>query len=117
MIPYFIQRATPSDDGRNENITITTGSCEKLTLKTDIITAITTNIYEFCSEQYGYDIKITSYNNFCKQFWEIAGYRMTYWYQIYRVFYFENNEWIEWDILDNADEIYSFYVESFADKS
>jgi len=114
MIPYFIQRAVPNDDIRNENINITTGCSEKQTLKKDIITSITTNMYEFCSEQYGYDIRITSYYNFCNQFWEIAGYKLAYWQQIYRVFYFENNEWIEWDVLENADEIYGFYAESYS---
>jgi hypothetical protein len=109
MIPYFIQQAVPTDDMRNNNIVITTGCSETHKLKEEIITSITTHMYEFCSEQYGHDIRITSYNNFCKQFWEIAGYKMHYWQQIYRAFYFENNEWSEWDVLENADEIYGFY--------
>jgi hypothetical protein len=71
--------------------------------------SITTNMYEFCSEKYGYDIRITSYHNFCNQFWEIAGYEINYWQEIYKVFYFENNKWVEWDISENANEIYNFY--------
>jgi len=117
MIPYFIQRATPCDDIRQDNIYTSPGFSEKDNMENEIITTITTFMYEFCSEKYGYDIKITSYDNFCNQFWEIAGYKITYWQQIFKVFYFENNEWIEWDILEHAGEIYDFYTESFNDKS
>lgn len=110
MIPYFILKASPSDDIRKDNIVTTMGSCEKDKLDEEIITSITTDMYEFCSEQYGYDIKITSYANFCNQFWEITGFQITYWQQIYRVFYFENDKWIEWDILEHAYDIYDYYT-------
>jgi len=33
--------------------------------------------------------------------------------KIYKIFYFENNEWIEWDISENADKIYDFYVNTY----
>uniref|UniRef100_A0A6C0JZ43 Uncharacterized protein n=1 Tax=viral metagenome TaxID=1070528 RepID=A0A6C0JZ43_9ZZZZ len=50
MIPYFIQRATPSDDIREDNIDTTPGCSEKDNMENEIITTITTFMYEFCSE-------------------------------------------------------------------
>ena len=113
MIPYFIQRATPSDDIRKDNIHSSPGLSEKDNMENEIITSITTFMYEFCSEKYGYDIKITSYEDFCNQFWEITEFQIRYWQQIFKVLYFENNEWTEWDISENADKIYDFYVNTY----
>ena len=110
MIPYFIQTATPSDDIQEDNIYTTPGFSEKDNMENEIITTITSYMYEFCSEN---DIKITSYDNFCKQFWELSEFQIRYWQQIFKVFYFENNEWLEWDILENADKIYDFYVNTY----
>jgi hypothetical protein len=113
MIPYFIQRAIPNDDIREDNIDTTTGFSNKENIDNEIITSITTFMYEFCSEKYGYDIKITSYEDFCNQFWEISEFKIRYWQQIFKVFYFENNKWTEWDIQENANKIYDFYVNTY----
>lgn len=115
MIPYFIQRATPNNDIREDNIDTTPGCCLRDNMDNEIITSITTIMYEFCSEKYGYNIKITSYDDFCNQYWKIAEFKIRYWQQIFKVFYFENNKWIEWDILENADKIYDFYVSTYLD--
>lgn len=69
-------------------------------------------MYEFCSEEYGHDIKITSYDDFCDKYWEITEIRIRGWYNVFRVYYFET-KWIEWNIEDYKDEIYVSYVAKF----
>jgi hypothetical protein len=109
MIPYFIQRVYPSTDIRDDNVGVIYDCSEKNKLNENIINTINNIIYEFCSEEYGHGIKITSYNDFCNQYWEIIGFRIKGWDNIFRVYYFETT-WIEWNIEDYLDQIYISYV-------
>ena len=109
MIPYYIQQACSSDDVREANVYVTRGSCVKSNLNEMIINHIVNEMYEFCSEEYGHNIKITSYDDFCDQYWKIIEIKLHGWYDIFRVYYFEN-EWIKWDISDYKKEIYDEYV-------
>ena len=105
-IPYSIQRAYPSDDIRDSN-TYTNYYCiEKEKLKETIINTIIEFVYEFCCEDIGHNIQITSYNDFCDKFWE--PFMVRGWYYIFKVYYFED-KWIEWDVEEYQEQIYLAY--------
>ena len=116
MIPYYIQQASSSDDVRDANIYITRGSCVKSNLNEMIINHIVNEMYEFCSEEYGHNITITSYDDFCDKYWQIKEIHIRGWYDIFRIYYFEN-DWIEWNISDYKEEIYNKYLHLCTDKN
>lgn len=116
MIPYFIQEASPNEDGRCQNIYIEFNSCKKDELNETFIHCITSIMHEFCSKSYGHGIKINSYDDFCKQYWKIHQFQIKHWYSVVRVHYFENNDWFEWNIEDYKDQIYSAYLSRFPDE-
>lgn len=68
MIPYCIHYASAVDDGRDNNIFITNECCKKEKIDSCIISFIIEFMYEFCNEEYGYNITISSYDNFCQQY-------------------------------------------------
>jgi hypothetical protein len=113
-IPYYICRAKPSEDIQTNNIiNITNCSAEKDNLKDDIIDFIVEDMYEFCSSEYGHNISISSYDDYCNKYWEFIGYQIHHWWYIYSVKYFEDNKWISWNVEENGDDIYIRYVERF----
>jgi hypothetical protein len=109
-IPYYIQYAAPNDDGRYNNIFTTHEYCEKDKLHDEIIIFIINYMYEFCSEDCGHNIIINSYDDFCEKYWELHCIKMIYWENIFQIYYFENDKWIEWNIEDHKDEIYRLYL-------
>ena len=109
-IPYYIQYAAPNDDGRYNNIFTTHDYCKKEQLYNEIIIFIINYMYEFCSAECGYNIIINSYDNFCEKYWELNCIKMRYWENIFQIYYFENDKWIEWNIEDYKDEIYRLYL-------
>jgi hypothetical protein len=109
MIPYYIQYAIPNDDERNNNIFISHDFCEKDNLDDEIIMFIINYMDEFCSEDYGHNLIIKSYDDFCELYWKIHGVKMRYWDNIFQIYYFENNKWIEWIIDDHKEIINSAY--------
>jgi len=109
MIPYYIQKASSSEDTRDQNICVTHNCCVKSNMNEKIIDYIVNEMYEFCSVEYGYGIKIKSYDDFCDQYWAIREIKLHGWYDIFDVYYFEN-EWIKWNISDYKKEIYDEYV-------
>lgn len=113
MIPYFIQQANSSDDTRCNNIYTTYNCSEKDTINEHIIHYIINIMYEFCSDKYGHNIKITSYDDFCNKYWKIKGNIIDGWYSIFRIYYFENN-WIEWNIEDHKEQIYISYINNYS---
>lgn len=113
MIPYFIQQASPDEDTRFANIYTQFDSCEMQKLHETFIRYITNIMYEFCSENYGHGVKIRSYDDFCYQYWKIHENEMKGWYSIFRVYYFFENDWIEWNIENYKDTIYSSYLSRF----
>jgi hypothetical protein len=109
MIPYYVQNAFPNDDMRNSNIHIEHGCIEREKLNEKIISIIIEFMNDFCCEDSGHDIKITSYKDFCEKFWEIAEYKISGWYYVFNICYFED-KWIEWDIEKYQHQIYNEYL-------
>lgn len=112
MISYCIEQVFPSDDERNNNVISTYDSCKKDELTQKIINYIIEFMYEFCSEDYGHGIKIISYDDFCNKFWEINGFKINGWNQLFRIYYFEK-KWKEWKIDEFKEEIYIKYIDKF----
>jgi hypothetical protein len=112
MIPYTIQFANPSEDSRVDNIDTTHGCSEKDNLFENIIDYIINIMYEFCSEEYGHNFKITSYDDFCHEYWQQHVVIIEGWYYVFNVKYFENG-WIEWDAQHHKDEIFASYKNKY----
>ncbi len=113
MIPYVIQQSRPNEDCRDNNIVSDFSSCDIAKLDEEIINYIIQVMYEFCSEKYGHGIKISSYDDFCEQYWNISGLQIRYWYEVFNVTYFKNNKWISWNIDEHKEEIYNQYVNKY----
>jgi hypothetical protein len=111
MIPYVIEHSYPSDDINEHNIDTSYHSSEKDKLNETIIYSLIEIMYQFCSEEYGNGIKITSYDNFCYQYWKKMEIKMDNFYVFY-IKYFEN-DWKEWNVEDYKEEIYISYVSKF----
>ena len=115
MVPYIIERAYPSDDMRDNNIIIYEGCCEKKSLDEEIMNYISENMDEFCSKDYGHDLKINSFNDFCNKYWDIAEYKIRGWDEIFRIYIFID-KWFEWSINDNKDKIFIYYKNKYINK-
>lgn len=111
MIPYVIEHSCPSDDIDERNIDTIYNSCEKDKLNETIVSTLIEIMYRFCSEEYGHGIKITSYDDFCYQYWEKMEIKMEN-FHVFYIKYFEN-DWKEWNIEDYKEEIYISYVHKF----
>jgi hypothetical protein len=111
MIPYVIEQSNPSDDIRYNNIDTSYYSSEKDKLNENIIINIIDIMYEFCSEEYGHGIKISSYDDFCDKYWKIKEIYLENCYVFY-IKYFEN-DWKEWNVEYYKEEIYNSYVSKF----
>lgn len=112
MIPYFIEKASPRDDISDNNIITYYDCCKKDNINKKIIDYIIEFMYEFCSKDYGHNLKITSYEDFCNKYWKIAEFTIKNYYYIFRVYYFEN-EWIEWNIIDYHEDIFNSYLNKY----
>jgi len=116
MIPYVIEQARPNDDYRGKNIIINYGYCEKDNLDKEIVDHIIEIMYEFCSEEYGNGIEITSYDHFCQLYWLSYEFSLSgYGNNMFRIGYFENDKWNKID-LDNSEyreKIYNSYVKKY----
>ena len=112
MIPYVIEHSNSSDDIKESNIDTSYFSSEKDKLNENIINNIIDIMYEFCSEEYGYDIKITSYDDFCYQYWKIKEIKMVNFY-VFNIKYFENG-WKDWNVEDYKEDIYFSYISKFS---
>ena len=111
-IPYTIEETRPSDDLRRCNVIITHKCSQTMeTLDEDIIHNIIETMYEFCSEEYGYNINITSFDDFCEKYWEINVITMEDFY-IFHVYYFDLTMkcWKKWIIEDYKEQIYNSYL-------
>ena len=111
MIPYVIEHSNPSDDIYQRSIYTYYYSSEPDTLNEHIITMLTEIMYEFCSYKYGHGINITSYDDFCYQYWKIKGMTMAN-VDVFNITYFENG-WKNWNVADHKEEIYNSYVLTF----
>jgi len=117
MIPYTISRVFPSSSYNNtRNCSIGYYVCDNINdLIIDIIAEIVEFMYEFCSNEYGHSIEISSYFDFCNKWWNFQECIINDDY-IFEIYYFQNNTWIEMNITDYNDEIYKAYVKYVYDK-
>lgn len=113
MIPYCIHYASAVDDERDNNIFITNECCEREKLNATLISTIIQFMYEFCSEEYGHGLTITSYDDFCQKYWQLQGFQIRGWYWIFRIDYFLDDLWIPWKIEDHAQDIYKAYQNKY----
>ncbi len=109
----MIQHTRPTDDCRDNNIISEFSSCNKDKLDEQIINYLIQVMYEFCSKEYGHNIQISSYDDFCDSYWTIGGFQIRHWYDIFRVKYFESDQWITWKVDDNKDKIYNAYKSKY----
>ncbi len=105
MIPFVIEQLN-----NYANIITTYDKCEENIINDKIIKHIIDNMYEFCSEEYGHNIKINSYDDYCNKYCNINDISTKNVYDIFNVYYFQNNNWILWNINDHKDEIYNSYT-------
>jgi hypothetical protein len=113
MIPYCIQYASAVEDPRDNNIFITNDCCKREKLNTTIISIIIQFMYEFCSEDYGHGITISSYDDFCQKYWQFQGFQVRGWYWIFHIVYFDDNSWIEWKMEDYTKAIFNAYQDKY----
>jgi len=107
IVPYFIQFANPSDDSRDNNIDIIYDSSEKCELNRHIINEIVCLMNDFCFSHINI-IEITSFDDFCDQYWKHNEIVISGWHNVFNIRYFENG-WVEWNIEDFKEEIYAVF--------
>jgi len=112
MIPFVIQQIFPRDYITKCNVITTYDSCnEKELLNKKIFKFIAKFMYEFCMAHYGDDFIIYSYDDFHNKFWSVYWHEIKDWLDIFEIFYFENDKWIEWKVTDHQDEIFQCYID------
>lgn len=112
MIPYYIQHAYPIDNMRDNNIDTENGCVENEKINETIINSIIEFMNNYCCEETGHNLQITSYIDFCEKFWKNGDYIISGWYFIFNVYYFED-KWIEWDVEKYQDLIYFAYLNKY----
>lgn len=116
MIPYIIQQAHPTNDCRYKNIFTNFMNCEKDNLDNNVITYIIEFMFEFCSKDYGHGIQISSYDDFCEQYWRLSDVEISGWFEVFKISYYKNNKWSTWNIDEHKEEIYNQYVNKYINK-
>ena len=117
IIPYVIEHSYPSDDIDERNIDTSYYSSEKDKLNETIISSLIEIMYQFCNEEYGNNMKITSYDDFCYQYLKKMEIKMDN-FHVFYIKYFTplqrcKNEWKEWNVEDYKEKIYISYVNKF----
>ena len=117
MIPYTLLQANPQGDYSNyANVHTSHHTSEnRITLHNSLICYIVEFIYEFCSKEYGHNIDITSYDDFCEKWWDKQDQELIN-VPIFEIHYFEKDEWKEWKTYDNEKEIYEGYMKMIDSK-
>ena len=87
-------------------------SSNKEDLEKNIIDIIVEFMYEFCSKEYGHNITITSYDDFCEKWWEYQECFMYLHKDIFEIKYFENEMWKDFQLdIDFKNKIYHTFLE------
>lgn len=117
MLPYILSQANPQGAYSNyANVHTSVHVCEnRVTLHSSFLCYIAEFMFEFCSKQYGHDIDITSYDDFCEKWWDRQDSELIN-VPIFEIHYFEKDEWKEWKTYDNEKEIYEGYMKMVASK-
>jgi hypothetical protein len=112
MIPFVIQYIFPRDHITKCNVVTRYGSCnEKELLNENFFKFIANFMYEFCTDYYGDGFIITSYDDFHNKFWSVNWDEVKDWLDIFKIFYFESDKWIEWNVKEHQDAIFQYYVD------
>jgi hypothetical protein len=109
MIPYTVQQVYPNNDSRYDNVYTRFDCIEKDKFDERIINIITDFMCDFCSKDSRHNTQITSFYDFCRQYWETEECIVRGWKYIFRIHYFEI-EWNEWNIEDYVDQIFIAYM-------
>jgi len=113
MIPFVIQQTCPKDYITQPNIVVEYYSSFEDKLHETIINIIINIIFEFCSTEWGHDIKISSYDDFCYHYWNINGIFSDHFY-LFQIYYFQNNNWNYWNIDNYKTDIYTSYINKYS---
>ena len=117
MIPYVLSQANPQGDYSNyPNVHTSYHVCKNRgTLHSSLLCCIVEFMYEFCSKKYGYNIDITSYDDFCEKWWDKKDQELIN-VPIFEIHYYENDEWKEWKTDVYKNEIYEAYMKMLDSK-
>ena len=111
MIPFTLSRLSPSVTYADHENVVT--FWDTRTSKTDLILHVIKEInvfmYEKASKKFGHGLTLSSYDDFCKQWWSFQECTMSR-FHIFEVRYFEDERWNELRIEDYAADIYAEYV-------
>lgn len=110
MIPYSIEYPSSRLGTSRSNVRVTYGCCDTDTRNTTFIDFIANFMYEFASPECGHDLQITSYKNFCKQYWAKQDTVVYDKYHLFDIYYFTGSDWVHWDIARYADRIYVAFI-------
>jgi hypothetical protein len=122
IIPYTFTCVNPSCRLDYPNVNTTHSWTDKVdigSLNMFFIKKIADLMYEFCSEIYGYGIHITSYDEFCSEYWKRQdGPIINEYYYICEYMYYDPNindrdYWKLWHPRDHKDEIMKVYNELY----
>jgi hypothetical protein len=110
MISYYLQQVNTSDDIRDQNVITTNHHCKKEDLDENIIYEITSVMMDMLVfGEVDKNPKISSYYDFCDRYWKNANHVVIRGlYELFSIYYFENNEWIEWKIEDSLNQVKIF---------
>ena len=109
MIPLVIQYAFPRDRITKQNVITKYFSCSNNeSINETIIQFIAIFMYDFCYD-YGNGSIINSYDDFHNKFWSVNWYEINDWINIFKIFYFENDEWKEWKIQEHKTDVFEYY--------
>ena len=112
MIPFVIQHIFPRDYITKCNVITNYDCCnEKELLNEKIFKFITNFMNEFCMDYYGDEFILSSYDDFHNKFWSVNWDEVKDWLDIFQIFYFEGDKWIEWNVNDHQDEIFQYYTD------
>ena len=107
--PYVIQHASPDGDNRCNNVKITYGVCNSDTIDHTFTSIVADIMYEFASEIYGHNLTITSFDDFCDQYWNLQEIEMIDWHNPFDIKYYDGTKWCVWNVTHHTDNIYKSY--------
>jgi hypothetical protein len=112
-IPFCINQANGTSNPNEPNITTHLHFAKvDENLKDAIIAKIIIIIYQICSQEYGFGINIHSFEDFCEKYWKNTEYgcNISFYKYVFQVYYFANDCWNEFNVIQYQNEIYDAYV-------
>ena len=111
MIPFTLSRLSPSVTyADHENVvTLWDTSTSKTDMILHVIKEISVFMYEKASKKFGHGLTLSSYDDYCEQWWGLQECTMGN-FQIFEVHFFEGGQWNELCIEEYAADIYTEYI-------